>query len=865
MLTTIIVRLVDLSRRFAWIVILLALAATGGASWFVATHFKINTNVDQLLSVDLPWRHQEIELDHAFPQKVDTLVVVIYGDTAAEAESAAQQLSDKLQTMPAQFSMVKRPETIPFFQKSGILLLPKEQLSATLEEIGSAQPMIGTLVSDPSLRGLFSTVGLMVQGLTYGQTDYAHLERPLTKISETVEAALNGKDLPLSLQNLMADSPSTPHDMRKFIITKPVLDYGALSPGAASSAALRAAVSQLGLTPDHGIRVRLTGPVALNDEEYASVTNGTGVATLLSGVLVFVLLLLALRSLRIVLPILITLMVGLASTTAFALLAVNALNLISVAFAVMFIGIAVDFGIQFGIRFRDQHHQEPDHAKAMMRTAKVIAVPLSMAAGSTTLGFFAFIPTAYRGVSELGLIAGIGMIIAFILNLTLLPALLTVTRPPAEPEGIGFQSAGILDAFLINHRRGVLIAALCLGIGGAILATQVRFDFDPLDLKDPHTESVSTLFDLMKDPEASSYTIDALEPSLADAETLAAKLRAIPQVDHVMTLASFVPDDQPAKLAFLSDSKTLLAPTLSLPQMPAPSEGEIYASMTKLSAELHESGKTYPASERLATALDGVGQKHSPELLARLQRNLVSEMQTRLEVIKTMLQTEAVTPETISSDLKQDWVTPDGRALVQVYPKGNPRDNKTLIAFVNAVQAIAPNASGAPISIRESGRTVMSAFIHAGIYAIIAISLLSFLILRRVGDVVRLLTPLLLAGVLTMATIVLIGMPLNFANIIALPLLLSLGVSYAIYFVSFWRAGMANPLQSSMARAVLFSAATVLVAFGSLALSSHPGTASMGELLTVSLVYSLILTFFVLPSLLGLPKKDKSNVNRLDT
>ena len=201
--------------------------------------------------------------------------------------------------------------------------------------------------------------------------------------------------------------------------------------------------------------------------------------------------------------------------------------------------------------------------------------------------------------------------------------------------------------------------------------------------------------------------------------------------------------------------------------------------------------------------------------------------------------------------MRRDWITPEGQALIEVYPKGNPRDYKTLVAFTNAARQIAPDATGAPISIQESAHTITGAFIHAGIYALLAIALLSFLILRRLRDVALLIAPLFLAGILTLATIVLIGLPLNFANIIAVPLLLSLGVSYAIYFVSYARAGLKDPLQSSMARAVLFSAATMLVAFGSLSLSSHPGTSGMGKLLSVALLYSLACSFFLLPALLA--------------
>ena len=167
-----------------------------------------------------------------------------------------------------------------------------------------------------------------------------------------------------------------------------------------------------------------------------------------------------------------------------------------------------------------------------------------MAAGSTSLGFFAFIPTAYRGVSELGLIAGAGMLIAFILNITLLPALLAFFRPPAEAEPVGFKCAAPIDAFIQTHRRKILLVSLFTAVIGAGIAARVRFDFDPLNLKDPKTESVSTLLDAMKDPDFNIYTIEILRPSLKEAQALAESLQKLPQVDHVLTLGSFVPEDQ---------------------------------------------------------------------------------------------------------------------------------------------------------------------------------------------------------------------------------------------------------------------------------------------------------------------------------
>jgi predicted RND superfamily exporter protein len=195
-------------------------------------------------------------------------------------------------------------------------------------------------------------------------------------------------------------------------------------------------------------------------------------------------------------------------------------------------------------------------------------------------------------------------------------------------------------------------------------------------------------------------------------------------------------------------------------------------------------------------------------------------------------------------------------ARVQALPKGDPNDNDTLRAFAGAVQKIEPDATGGPISILESGNTIVHAFIQAGGWALLSIAIILWLALRRVGDVLLTLVPLLLAGVVTLEICVLIGLKMNFANIIALPLLLGVGVAFKIYYVTAWRGGQTNLLQSSLTRAIFFSAMTTATAFGSLWLSSHPGTSSMGKLLALSLVTTLAAAVLFQPALMGKPRDD---------
>jgi uncharacterized protein len=230
---------------------------------------------------------------------------------------------------------------------------------------------------------------------------------------------------------------------------------------------------------------------------------------------------------------------------------------------------------------------------------------------------------------------------------------------------------------------------------------------------------------------------------------------------------------------------------------------------------------------------------------------LVPGLQTMLDQLRAALTPKPLSLASLPDSFARDWVTPDGKYRLEVFPKGNANNNAVLEEFTREVRIIAPESVGTPISIQESGRTIVRAFVQAGILSFLSITVLLALALRRLADIAIALGPLVLAGVLTLGTCVFIGMPMNFANIIALPLLFGIGVAFDIYFVMAWRSGMHRLLESPLARAVVLSAGTTASAFGTLWLSSHPGLASMGELLAISLFWILACVLFLLPALLA--------------
>lgn len=826
---------------------------------FCARNFKLTADTEALISPSEPWRRTEAAVDRAFPQNTDTILIVVDGKTPEIAEAGAERLYEVLSQDRSHFSRVERPDGGPFFSREGLLYRPLPSVRSDLAQLIAAQPFLGPLAADPSLRGVTGSIAALAQGVQGGQTRWDAVARPLSALADALSDAAAGRPSYFSWQALIGAGPQP---LQRLILVKPVLAYQDLEPGAPASRAIRAAAGRLGVDPAHGARVRLTGPVALEDEEFASLTDHAWiVGGAMLGAMV-VMLWLAVRSVKVVVAILLTTLSGLIVTAAVGLLAVGRFNLISVAFIPLFVGLGVDFGIQLAVRFRAERETTPDMAEALGAAARAMGGALSLAAAAVTLGFFAFIPTAYVGISELGIIAGLGMVIALILALSLLPALLMVLRPPLQWPEAPNPRLGALDHFLLARRGRVLLAfVLAMGISIALLPL-VQFDFNPLHLKNPASEAMSTLADLNANPAQSANPIDVLRPDLAAADAVRDRLAKLPEVAEAVTLSSFVPEDQVAKLAAIRDAQTLLDPTLApFFTAPPPSDAETAAGLRAAGAALGAALAARPepasagaaAARRLQGALEALA-SGPPARRSAAEAALVPPLAVVLGEVRALLAAEPVTLQSLPAYLKRDWVAPGGEARVQVFPKSSAQSNAALVRFARAVQSVAPNASGGPVSIQGAGRTISFAFIEAGVLSLVVITLLLLIALRSVRETLFTLAPIVLSGFLTLGSCVLIGQPINYANIIAFPLLFGVGVAFHIYFVMAWRGGQRDLLQSPLAHAVFFSAMTTGAAFGALMISSHPGTASMGKILLIALLWTLVCALIFEPALLGPPK-----------
>ncbi|WP_027550416.1 MMPL family transporter [Bradyrhizobium sp. Cp5.3] len=858
MLQSVVVAVVRACTRFASLVVVLGLLLAVAASYYAARHFAINTDINSLISQKLDWRQRDQQFDRAFDRDA-TILAVVEAKTPEMVTAAADALYAKLKDDKTNFQSMQQLGTGEFFERNGLLFLPTEEVAKATGQFESAAPLIEIMAGDPSIRGLTGALETGLAGVKRGQVKLDSTERPFNLIAQTVETVLNKGNASFSWRELVSDEPLSDSDKRAFIEFKPILDYNALEPGKDATDAIRKAAADLDFPTKYQARVRLTGPVPIANEEYATVQEGAVVNGIGTVVVVLLILWLALRSAKIIFAVFVNLFVGLAVTTAAGLMMVGSLNLLSIAFAVLFVGLGVDFGIQYSVRYRSERYKVNDLSNALVLAAKRSAVPLSLAAMATAAGFLCFMPTDYKGISELGQIAGVGMLVAFVSSITILPALLKLLNPPGEMEPVGYAFLAPLDHFLEKHRVVIVGGTMLLALGGLPLLYFMRFDFNPMNLRNPNAESIATFLDLRKDPNTGANAINVMTTSEEQAREVEARLEKVPEVLRVMSLDSFVPQDQQPKLKLIAQGAKVLNPALNPDQIDAaPSDQENVESLKSSVDNLRRTagdakGPGAVASRRLADALQKLASADEATR-NKAQDVFVTPMKIVFDQLRNAMQAEPVTLKSLPPDLVNAWKSKDGIIRVEALPKGDPNDNDTLRRFAAAVLAAEPTAIGGPVSILKSGDTVVRAFIHAGIYALLVISLLLWITLRRFVDVLMTLVPLLVAGAVTLEICVLIGLPLNFANIVAFPLLLGVGVAFKIYYVVAWRSGRTNLLQTSLTRAIFFSALTTATAFGSLWLSSHPGTSSMGKLLALSLVTTLAAVLLFQPALMGKPR-----------
>lgn len=788
--------------------------------------FAVDSDSSKMLAADLPAQQRAAALNEAFPGLRSGILVIVSAPGPDAADLAVAALEERLRAQAGWIESVFAPSADPFLVAHGFLYRDVETVEQLFSQLSRSSNLIARLRTDQTVEGFFGALDEAALLSSRAEVEPGGLDPLFSEAAAVIEAHVAGERHVFGWTSLLErDAPTA--GVTRVVTVTPRLDLSRLSPARPALDAIDAAVEALPPDIASGVTVGVTGEPALRAEEMQSVFGTIEISTLLSLGLVALLLRLALRATGRSVVAMISLLFSLILTAGFAAVAVGTLNLVSVAFIVLMVGLGIDFAIHILAHIAETRRTGAPPAEAVHLTGRRTGTALVLSVGTTMLAFLAFSVTDFAGMAQLGIIGAAGTVIAFLTAATLIPAVIAF-RP---------RTAGTVDPRreplpAVRRMRALPWVVLALGAAAIWPATHVRFDADPMALRDPGAPSVLAFRSLAGSPQTTPYRANVLAPTAQAADEIAARFEDVPGVARAVTVSTLVPSAQDQKLMLLDIAAPSIGHAVSgAPTAFAdPAEGP---AMERLQARLAGSGG---AGDRLADAIAAYREVRNPAADAALAEDLFRSFPMLLGRLEAMLTADYVTAESLPSDLRARYVSPSGVHRVEVLPEEDLDTPAEVASFARAVERVAPEAAGGPVQLEAAGATVGRSVLLATLLAALATGVLAWIATRRVGDTVAILFPLAIAGTITAAASVLLGMPFNYANVIVLPLMLGLGVDSGVHIALRERRAPGAVFATSTPRAVLFSALTTIAAFGTLALSDHRGTASMGVLLSISIL-----------------------------
>ncbi len=843
-------------EKYRLVVIVSIIVLTISSVFYIKENLEMSTSTTDMLSEKLHWRQLDIQYEKLFPQYTSNILVVIEAKTPDQASDTADTLYIALKKDAAAFNDIYYPAALPYFRESAFLFLDLDELQDLSDRLAKIQPFLGSLTEDQNLRGLFTMLSDAIQAKQDGE------DIDIKPLLIEINHAFEDKNHQVSWQRLMNPDSDIEDVYREFIMLQTRDDDShSLLPDEDIIEHIRTTISALNLSDNNSINIRLTGGTVLSYEELKSVSKANVQAIAISFVLVAIILSVGLGSPGLVAACLFTLLTGLIATTAFATATIGELNLISVAFAVLYIGLGIDFAIHLLLRFREEKLATSDNSRALNLAGKHIFKSLVLCAITTAIGFYSFIPTDYLGVAELGWIAGSGMFISLIFTFTLLPALLTFIKSNPGSNSHKLLNTSFFNA-LINipyrYKNPILLITLIIILGLSFQYNRISFDTNTLNLQDPENESVQTYRDLLKDSKTSPWSGVLLEQGLDKLEKAKQEIESLALVDNVVWLNDFIPVEQEDKLFIIDDMSLLLGSLVSTESAVVIDNTERLEAVTSLNNKIKTltdnavDDDLISLGNNLSGLLKQLDGNPDNTQLVEIEQQLLNSFPGRMRSLAEALNAEEVNLENIPPEVRDRWVS-NNIYKMEISPVENLNNNVAMKNFVRELQAYDNNVIGSPIISIEAGEAVINAFKSAFTYALIAIAVLLLLLIKVKMDAVIILLSVFVGGVFTFGFMLLFNIPLNFANIIGLPLLLGIGVDSGIHIADRFRQEHLtgrNIFMTSSSRGVIVSSLTTICSIGNLAFSSHQGTASMGLLLSLGLASMMISTMIILPAFL---------------
>ena len=856
--------LVRLSISNKYLVVVTATLAAVLSTWLTIQHAQIDTNTENMLSDQLDWRIAYNNYKEKFPYFSDTIILVIEGPTAELTLEASSYFAKEIVKFGVKSEHIFFPESEDFFRQNKFLYLDLDELVDVADTLTQSQAVLGMLAQDPSILGL-----LDVTNLIYAKNIDQNMEssRPFVdSLTKSLDAFLSGASTPMSWQSLLDSERKISQPHRILFTIQPDLRFDELLPGSKLIEHIRDISHSISAHKWPNVNVRLTGHAALGYDELDSVIEGAGKAGILALIAILLVLSIGLKSPSAVFSIIFVVIIGLTYTSAFATIAIGSLNMISIAFSVLYVGLAADFAIHFYPTYIEESIKN-SQVKALEKATEHNIAPLCLCAFTTSIGFLAFIPTAYKGVGELGLIAGVGMIVGLLSSFTILPAIMSIF--PGVPPRKYPSNTCKKDKFLLTPQRKLfLLSSALIFLGGLHVTKQATFDANPIHLNNPEAESVTTLNDLSSEGIVIINSINFVARDEQTAINLVGALTKLPEVKEVKTIQDFIPDSQNEKLKAIENMMWSLGGDIEISSPtndPLLLEKNIDRNLVTIKDIDNPTFQTMAFSKtlnRLKQADMNLDDQEKKKFYRQLDSHIMRHFPALISQINIGTEAEKISLQSLPKTLKERWMSHDGSYRLEIIPRNVLDTNEKTEHFIKIVrEVVGQNATGVPIINSEASQAVIKSFMQAFLFAIVLVTSVVWLSTKSIKQLLVVLTPLVVGCVCTVATLVILEISFNFANIIALPLLIGISVDSTLHVLYRYKRMQQKYeyfLRTGTAKAVFLSALTTGASFGNLAFSPHAGTASMGVLLSIGLVVNLICSLLLLPLLLEYFMKAKT-------
>ncbi len=871
------------------------LGLVAGSVYLAYAKLEYHTQRNDLLSAHKECQKRWQKYLDAFGDDDDMVVVVEGGDRASKM-AALDAVAARVKQRPDRFDRVFHKADLRPLHDRAILFLPPAELDAIRGRLDRMDPLLGRFA--PIAWQMLSLETLLTKSVSVLEAQKAGKELPdtdrdlLTQLPAVARSAADSLRDPAAYHNPWglagaASGPSlgqlteeqyafTPDGTLGLLVCRPLKADASFTPAREANEAMRGILADVGAAFP-ALKLGLTGMPVLETDEMAQSDIDSERASWLALGGVAVLYLVVYRGFRYPALTVLSLLAGTVWALGWATLTVGHLNILSATFAVMLIGMG-DYGVLWVARYDEARKAGQSVADAMRTTAEHAGPSILTAAVTTALAFFATMLADFKAVTELGWIAGCGVLACAAACFTVMPAALVVqervrarlragqvkgTGGDDEPQGVlSFSPAPVVPFSLslpaARHPRRVLAAGLLVVVTVGGFAARLGYDHNLLHLQGEGLDSVAWEHKLID--HAAGATWDAMSLAATPEEALALKARyeARPEVGKVVEVASLVPADQAAKLPVVRAIHDRLAGLPAADRLPAPL-GSSPAGLKALIARVGPLGWSdaalAPAVADLRTALDSTPPAVAAARLREFDRHLARDLAADLRRLRTVSRPAPITLADVPAALRERYVGEDGQYLVRAFAKDSLWDYPRLEAFTDVARGVDPGATGKAFRTLEGLDQMKSGFERAGVYALVAIVAVLLLDFRRLAPLGLALFPLAVGVALTLGVMGLCGVALNPANLIALPLIVGVGVDNGVHVLHDYRGRdrrVPYRLGSATGRGVLVAALTTILGFGTLMVARHKGMASLGLALTLGQTFCMLAALVLLPALLRL-------------